>query len=306
MPTINKLGGAKPAPSDQRRTGSRRCEGNADDNRQRCWCGSRCGYEHHCHFDRIKGVDFKAGLSRVKVPSFLQTTMPETSERELTGYIGYASDASKHYPEQQAAGLTNGDIFLMHQGQYIKCPQLEFFLVTGESFKSVMDREGKFLFATRDLAMKEVRFKYQGKERFADNNSNPKLQPHYVCLTIVNLNGRLIPIKGDFIGTKSGGIESAISAVKAAADPKSGWLRLSEQHQTTAGFPHPFGRVYHTMRTKYEVAKTGGNSYYRTITVSSPATVAQMSVLMEGLQDESFTALLTEAHTNYTACRIHG
>lgn len=247
------------------------------------------------------GVDFKSQISKVKIPSFLQTAMPETSEREQTGYIGFCSDASKHFPEMQSAGLENGDIFLNTQGQYIKCPQLDFFLVSGESFKSVMDQSGRFLYATRDLSVKEARPKINGKERFFSGDTNPKLNPHYICLCIVNPNGRFIPIKGDFIGTKSGGIESAISAVRAAGDEKSGWLRLSEAHQTTAAFPVPFGRVFHQMRTKGEVAKSSGMAYHRTVTVSGPANLSQMQSLLAAMGDEEFNASLEEAHKNYTA-----
>ena len=241
-----------------------------------------------------------------RIPSFLMSqSMPEVSERETTGYIGFCSDASKNYAMQQAAGLSDGDIFLFHQGQYIKLDTLEFFLATGESFKTVMDQGGQFVAATRNMAEKEVVYKVgqapRVQERKADNYSNPKLEPHYVCLCIVNVNGNLIPIKGDFRGTKSGGMESAISAVRAAGDAKSGWLNLSEGHKATAAFPQPFGRVYHQMRSKYEVAKTSGKAYYRTITVSGPAKIEQMQMLLEALADEEFNKLLEEAHKNYLA-----
>jgi len=246
------------------------------------------------------GSKSNAVASPVKIPAFMQrSTMPEIGERELTGYIGFASDRSKNYPTMLASGVQNGDIYLFHKGQYLKVPQLDFFLVTGESFKSLMDNVGKFTYATRDLSAKTV-------ERMVNTKNGPKAQsfdlsPHYVCLCIVNLNGKLIPIKGDFIGTKSGGIEQAIAAVTAASDPKSGWMRLSERHTQTAMFPEPFGRVYHSMRTKGEVSKSTGNPYHRTITVSNPADATQMQSLIDHLNTEEFNATLEEAHRNYQA-----
>jgi hypothetical protein len=257
------------------------------------------------------GIDFskapRTGSALApRIPSFLtQSKMPETSEREVSGYIGFCSDSSKNYPMQQASGLQNGDIFLSHEGQYIKLGQLEFFLASAESFKTVMDQGGNFLAATRDMTQKEITHKVgqapRIQERRADNYSNPKLEPHYVCLCIVNVNGRLMPIKGDFRGTKSGGIESAISAVRAAGDAASGWLRLSEAHTATAAFPEPFGRVYHQMRSQYEVAKGSGLPYFRTVGVSGPAKIEQMEMLLNALSDEEFNKNLEEAHRNYLA-----
>jgi hypothetical protein len=167
----------------------------------------------------------------------------------------------------------------------------------GESFKSLMDSTGKFTYATRDLKENTVK-------RMVNTKRGPEpqtfdLNPHYICLCVVNLNNKLIPIKGDFIGTKSGGIESAIAAVTAASDPNSGWMRLSEKHTQTAVFPQPFGRVYHQMRTKAEVSKSTGNPYYRTVTVSNPAATAEMQLLLNHLADDEFNATFEEAHKNY-------
>lgn len=295
MPTINKLG--KPAATAKPESDREAVTLTADDVGT---VNATALIESKDH-----SPDFKSAASRVKLPGFLTKAMPETSEREVTGYVGFCSEASKNYPEQQASGLNDGDIFLNHQGQFIKCPQLEFFLAAGESFKTVMDQSGKFVGATRNVAAKELKFKIgtgpRAIERTADGYSNPKLEPHYVCLCIVNLNGRLIPIKGDFRGTKSGGIETAISAVRAAGDAGSGWLRLSDAHKATAAFPEPFGRVYHIMRAKPEVAKTSGKAYTRSITVSGPAKIDQMGLLLEALQNEDFNKTLEEAYKNYQA-----
>lgn len=250
--------------------------------------------------------DFKSQVSKLALPSFLQQSMPDVSDRELSGFIGFCSDASKRYSEQQNAGLTNGDIFLFHQGQYIKCPQLEFFIANGTSFRSVMSNTGAFPFATRDLECKRAKYKlgsYDPKlNRMTYVDVEADAQPHYICLCIVNVNGRLIPIKGDFIGTKSGGMESAIRAVESAGDINSGWEKLSEAHKVTMAFPQPFGRVFHLMRTKGEIVKSGKNAglpYFRTVTVSGPASVTQMQLLIEHLTNGEFMEALNESYVNY-------
>lgn len=249
-------------------------------------------------------VDFKQAVGRLVLPDFLQTAMPDVSDRELSGYIGFCSDASKRYGEQLNAGLANGDIFLFNQGQYIKCPQLEFWIANATSYRSVMSTSGAFQFVTKDLELKRAKFnvpiadpRIPGKVNLVPTEKDTA--PHYICLCIVNINGRLIPIKGDFIGTKSGGIESAIRAVESAGDIESGWEKLSDQHKTTMAFPQPFGRVFHIMRTRGEVSKTNGLPYFRTITVSGPASVSQMQLLIDNLTNDEFMAALNEAYVNY-------
>lgn len=231
--------------------------------------------------------------SNIPIPGFLQqVTMPETSDRQQSGYVGFASTQSKRWTQQQQAGLEDGQPFLYHQNTYIPLQTLEFFLCMGTSFQTMMaGKAGEFIFVTRDM---EIRM-----DDVIHKGSVCKLDPHYVCLLLVNLNGTLIPIKGDFRGTKSGGIENAIRAVESAATPD--WLKLSEQHKATAAFPQPFGRVFNEISTRRQVSKTSGNPYYTADCTPLPATVSQMQTLVNHLKDGDFTNALTEAHQNYIA-----
>lgn len=232
-------------------------------------------------------------LSKVKIPAFLQSVpTPELSDRQQTGYVGFASSQSKKWPLQQQAGLKEGQPFLFHNQSFVPLNALEFFLCAGESFQTVMvGKEGKFHYGTKD--MKEQR------PQEVVNGNVAKLEPHYVCLLLVVVGDTLLSIKGDFRGTKSGGIENAIRAVEAASNPD--WLRLSEQHKVTAAFPEPWGRVFHWIGTKRGVSKTNGNPYFAAECTSAPATIDQMGMLVENLKNDDFNNILTEAYNNYNA-----
>lgn len=229
---------------------------------------------------------------KIALPAWLaKSQMPEVADRQLGGYVGFASSQSGKWNEQQLSGLTDGQPYLYHQQRYIALKSLDFFLLAGESFQTLMvGKEGQFKWATRDL-----------EEEGPTVGSN-RPEPHYVCLLIVFADGRLIPIKGDFRGTKSGGIEGAIRAVEAAGTPE--WAGYSDAHRISCAFPQPFGRVFHRCTTKYQVAKTSGNPYYRANCISNPATVSQMQELVNALSDDDFIDELEEARNNYNE-RIH-
>lgn len=224
---------------------------------------------------------------KVQLPGWLvKSQMPEVADRQLGGFVGFASSQSGKWNEQQLSGLTDGQPYLYHQQRYIPLASLDFFLLAGESFQTLMvGKEGQFKWASRDL-----------EEEGPMMGSN-RPEPHYVCLLIVAAEGRWIPIKGDFRGTKSGGIEGAIRAVEAAATPE--WASLSDAHRVSCAFPQAFGRVYHRCTTKYQVSKTSGNPYYRANCISNPATVTQMQELVDVLSDEEFIEQLNECRKNY-------
>lgn len=225
--------------------------------------------------------------SAVAVPSWLQkSTMPAVQDKQVGNYIGFASSASGKWGEQQNAGLEDGQPFLFRDSQYQPLKNLSFFLLAGESFKTLMvGKEGKFHWASRDL-----------EEEGPTKGSN-RPEEHYVTLMLLDVDGKLIPIKGDFRGTKSGGMASAIRAVEAAGTQQ--WLSENDRHKVTSAYPHPYGRVYHTMSTHYRVSKTSGNPYFYTTCVCSPSTIAQMQMLIDAFADKEFLLALNEAKTNY-------
>lgn len=278
MVQVNKLGGAKKPVAGTPRPAPEKEKQSISDNEVGTMPTNLIQSNNATLANIAKGV---------AIPAFLQNqTMPDTAERDFSGYTGFASSQSPKYPQMQLAGLKDGQPFAYIDKNYIPLDNLNFFLCAGESFQTcISGREGNMLFATRDMEMKGPQF------------GTNRTEPHYVILMILDINGTLTPIKGDFKGTKAGGCEGAISAVKAASDPD--WLRLSDAHKTTAAFPQPFGRVYHSITTKYEVSKTSGNPYYRTMCVSAPATVSHMQRLVESLQDADFNIKLEEAYENY-------
>lgn len=227
----------------------------------------------------------------VPIPSFLQTTaMPETSDRSTTGYVGFASTQSKKWTDQQRAGIEDGQPFLFHEKNFIPLDTLEFFLTMGKSCQTMMaGKSGEFIYYTDNMEERQEPIIYKGNQ--------VKLEPHYVVLMLVKLGDALIPIKGDFRGTKSGGMENAIRAVEAASNPD--WLKLSEAHKATAAFPQPWGRVFHTIGTTRHISKSNGNPYFTADCGSTPASVSEMQLLVSNLKNEDFTNALTDAHENY-------
>lgn len=255
--------------------------------------------------DLIESKEAEKAIKKVDLPAFLQTTeMPELSSRRVTGYVGFAHPMSKKWAQMSAAGLEEGMPYLFHEGRFIPAKTLEFFLCRGESFKTCMNDRGQFIFVTRDLGVTEVNgpifmLNKQTGQRTIVLPEGGKVvpEPHYIVLLLVNLNGNLIPIKGDFRGTKSGGIETCIRAVESASTPE--WGKLSDQHKVSLAFPSPFGRVYHTIRTKPDISKSSGRTFHTTNSVSVPSTIAQMQLLATAFENDDFKHILDEANTNF-------
>lgn len=227
---------------------------------------------------------------QTNLPAWLQqnNNMPLVVPQDSSGFVGFAHPMSKKWPLQQQAGLETGDIYLFRDNQYIpKKEGLKFFLLCGASYQSLMNQKGEFLWATTDL------------EENGPTQGNNTTEPHYICLLLVEDGDYLVPIKGDFRGTKSRGIEGAIRAVEAAASPE--WLGLSDKHRITAAFPTPFGRVFHHMTTQRYIGKSTGNESFITNVTSMPSTIAQMQMLADEFDTQEFQDELAEARQNYDA-----
>jgi hypothetical protein len=244
-------------------------------------------------------------IQNVALPSFLQKSeMPDIAGRRMTGYVGFAHPMSKKWQSMQLAGIEEGMPYLFVDQAFIPAPSLEFFLCRGESYKTNMNDVGKFIHVTRDLAVTEVSGPIIGvnrqtgnKRQWVPEGGKITADPHYICLLIVNLNGRLIPIKGDFRGTKSNGIESCIRAVEAASTPY--WPKQSDAHKVSCSFPAPFGRIYCTIRTKRDISKSSGRPFHTTVPTCNPSTVSQMQLLVDHMNDEKWNEILAEANNNF-------
>lgn len=243
----------------------------------------------------------------VNLPAFLQQqTLPEVEDRN-SGFVGFASSASKNWSVQQMNGLAEGQPYISYKQQIIPCDTLQFFLLIGDSFQSIMvGKEGKFKYVTRemDVELEDIRnnvIKQNGKDVPLHSVIGPsKLEKHYVMMMICVTGNNLIPIKGDFRGTKSGGMEGAIRATEEAAKPS--WINLSESTRATAAFPQPWGRVFHSIDTTRHISKSGsgaGNPYYRANCNSRPAKIDEMQKLVNALQDSAFMEELTIAKKSY-------
>jgi hypothetical protein len=240
----------------------------------------------------------------VAIPSFLQRqTLPEVEDR-TSGYVGFASSASKNWSVQQMNGMSEGQPFIYYKQQYLPCDSLQFFLLIGQSFQTIMvGKEGKFKYVTHDMSeeFEQIRnnnITVQGKSvPLHSAIGTSKLEAHYVMMMICVTGNSLIPIKGDFRGTKSGGMEGAIRATEEAAKPS--WINLSESTRATAAFPQPWGRVFHSIDTTRHVSKTSGNPYYRANCNSRPAKIEEMQKLVNALQDPAFMEELQAAKQSY-------
>lgn len=253
------------------------------------------------------------------IPAFLQKDnhLPAIIPGAETGYVGFADKRNKIWESLQACGIEEGDPYICRNNEYIKCKPLNYFLLAGQSFKSVMLGEaGEWVYATRDIQApteqlwemvnpalkKESRVPGQAAVRepvlpdlkFFKKN----LQEHYViCMVVMLDDGTLIPTKGDFRGTKKGSAEGPIRAVEAASTPD--WLTKSDAHKVTGVFPHPFGRVIHSVNTFYTVGKGSGFSFYVAKAVSNPPTIEQMDRLLQAMADKDYNIEVEEAHNNY-------
>lgn len=230
------------------------------------------------------GKQIATAAKGVALPAFLtQVETPALAPKETGTYFGYADPASAKWPLMVASGMSHGDMFVNVGGEYHKLDPCEYFILQGYSCRTEMvGKMGKIVYVSEDVA----------------DESNDKAQAHYICILAVRLGEKLIPCKGDFRGTKAGGVESAINAMDSAADPS--WGKLSDAHRVTLSFPQPFGRVYSEMSTSYKIAKTSGNEMYVANCIARPATVSQMQLLIDHLQDDDFNADLKKVYAGYT------
>jgi hypothetical protein len=138
----------------------------------------------------------------VTIPSFLQQqTLPEVEDR-TSGYVGFASAHSKNWSVQQMNGMSEGQPFIYYKQQYIPCETLQFFLLIGQSFQSIMvGKEGKFKYVTHDMSeeLEQIRSNniiVQGKSvPLHSVIGSSKLEAHYVMMMIFVTVKNIIPIK---------------------------------------------------------------------------------------------------------------
>jgi hypothetical protein len=170
-------------------------------------------------------------------------------------------------------------MFIYREQMYHPLDRLDFFIIKAAEFQTLMTgREGRIQFCTTDMRVDPSELPSVG-----DNYT----QPHYVLLMAVRLENELIPLKGDFRGTKSGGIETAIRAVTRASDPN--WGNTSDAARVTLAFPRPFGRVFHSGHITRHQGRVSGNEYFRFNCVSRPATPTEMQELIDALTNRTFT-----------------
>lgn len=236
-------------------------------------------------------------LKELTLPDWISKSgedMPETTNRMIGDYLGFASVVSPSWGDQQNAGLQNGQMYIFREQMYYPLERLDFFIIKAAEFQTLMvGREGRIEFCTTDMR--------------ADPETLPSIgqnftQPHYVLLLAARLENQMVPIKGDFRGTKSGGIETAIRAVTRAADPN--WGRTSDAARVTLAFPRPFGRVFHSGHTSRHQGRTSGNEYFRFNCVSRPATPTEMQELIDALTNKTFADQLESTRRAWQS-RVH-
>ena len=225
----------------------------------------------------------------VKLPDFLAPTtemMPELAENTAPAYVGFADNRAKLWPTLQQAGCEVGDIYLYIDGSIFPKKPLEYFFLMGESFVSKMvGAEMSLMFAS-----KNINTQYEDKQ----------IVPHYVSLLLVKHEGTLVPIRGDFRGTKSGAVEKAVRAVQASTAPE--WARRSDAHKIAASFPQPFGRVLNIATTRPYIVKSGpnaGNKAFIADSQNRPTTASEIEMLLQCFQNEEWKKRLEVVHDSY-------
>lgn len=252
------------------------------------------------------------------LPAFLKKdgNLPAIIPGAETGYVGFADNRNKIFGSLQACGIEEGDPYICRNNEYILCKPLKYYLLAGESFKSIMLGEaGEWVYCTRDIVSptdqlwEKVHPALKAPSRVGSVTKEAvlpdlkffkkNLQEHYViCMVVLTDDGDLIPTKGDFRGTKKGTAEGPIRAVEAASTPE--WLNRSDANKVAGQFPHPFGRVLHSVSTFYGSGKASGYSFYVAKAVSRASTIDEMKQLLEAMADKDYMRDVEEAHINYT------
>jgi hypothetical protein len=211
------------------------------------------------------------------LPAFLTVpggAMPTIAPSELEGYAGFASSMSDNWMKQQQAGCSEGDPYIVYDGQIIKCAPLEYVLLAGRSFRtSMMGKEMRLLWCSEDV-----------EDMGPDNlPSTAKAQAHYVCLMLVKVGSVLRVIRGDFRGTKDGAAKRPVQEIEDAANPE--WAKQSEAHRVAAVFPQPWGRVWNSVAVQPGIGRASGNKYYAAQCKCTPINPSQMELIGQFFQD---------------------
>lgn len=248
------------------------------------------------------GIDFAAlvkGIEENKlIPSWLtENTEFETVENVQGDYIGFVEPQSKNYVKLAPLGMVAGDIFAFIKGQYLKVKPLTYFLLDCQAYRTYMNASGQFTFATTDIATHPRDIVEENKLPF----DSKYLYNHYVCLLVMILDGKLLPVRADFRGPKEHAGAFAARAVDAAKTPE--WLKSSPSHIVTAQMPIHYARVVHTCTLAKDIGKTSGKELFRAHCSSVPATPDQMGLFIQSLQNPEFVKQLDDAR-NYFANRL--
>lgn len=225
----------------------------------------------------VTASNVKQALADLPLPAFLESIgdLPEAGAK--AEYLGFASTKSKQWLAMSQAGCQEGTPFAFANGQYHPFPQgmIGHLIDVRKFFTTMEGQEGKITRCTlEDLGI-------------------AKHDPHYLAFWLIRLpGGQLLPIRGDFRGTKSGGFEQAMQSLKLAATPE--WLSFSDAHKISAVFPHPWGRVIHTITTSREVSKSTMNVYYKTNAMSKPSNMDDIAQLANALRDTEFQNKMNE------------
>lgn len=222
----------------------------------------------------------------IPLPSFLQRdTVPELANSLGTEYLGFADTRSKNWPMLSAAGIPDGSAFILKDGHLTALQSIDCFVLAGTSYLTHMEgQDMKLVYCSKDIK---------------EENPDPEhRQPHYVAVLLVDVEGTLVPIRGDFRGTKSNGIESAFRAVEAAAKPE--WLTRSDAHRVTGAFPQPWGRVMHHITTQPTMGKKSGRRFHVTRGTSEPTPAGMLQQLVEFFSNADNTKAVTAVYEGYT------
>lgn len=202
--------------------------------------------------------------------------MPESGAKY--NFVGQLQENTGKKATLAACGVQLGQYYLDSQGQITPLSPLRYWLIQASAFRTDMNASGQIIAATTDM-------------------NDKKLAEHVVALIVVDVDGVPMPAKADFRKTSWRAGSTGIEAVRFASDPD--FPSRSDAHKVAAQCPVPFGRVLTTVHVQRQISRTSGKPYFASSGTFAPATVSEITSLMEAFGDDGFKQLLEEAKTGY-------
>jgi hypothetical protein len=188
-------------------------------------------------------------------------------------YVGFCSDRSTNWNACRAKGIAEGEPYVSVEGELVRCQTLKFMAFDGYACRVKVDSSYNIVGATNDL----------------DDRTHDE---YTIVLAVVFLeDGRLEPVKAEFMTTKAAMGRDMLQAVRDCQKPE--WASASDLHRLAAQCNIPQARVTGFGTTARRIARTGpraGQPYYLGQVACNPSTLTDIAKLAEAVADPDFMA----------------